>query len=97
RLRRRFPYTTLFRSMIVTLRGFALVPLLAPTSVTIAMLTREMPDISWSGMLPYGLAASLILLLVGWRRENPALVALRDEIGDSTDRKSTRLNSSHVK
>src|SRR5690606_3357666 len=38
----------------------------------------------WSGMLPYGLAASLILLLVGWRRENPALVALRDEIGDST-------------
>ncbi|MDY3197588.1 MAG: hypothetical protein RBT58_04360 [Pseudomonadaceae bacterium] len=70
--------------MIATLRGFALVPLLAPTSVTIAMLTREMPDISWSGMLPYGLAASLILLLVGWRRENPALVALRDEIGDST-------------
>lgn len=70
--------------MVATLRGFALVPLLAPTSVTIAMLTREMPGISWAGMLPYGLAAAVILLLVGWRRENPALVRLRDDIGDST-------------
>jgi hypothetical protein len=70
--------------MVTTLRGFALVPLIAPTSVTIAMITREMPELSWAGMLPYGLAASVLLLLVGWRRENRSLVALRDDIADST-------------
>lgn len=70
--------------MLATLRGFALVPLVAPTSVTIAMLTREMPELSWAGMLPYGLAAAVLLLLVGWRRENRNLVALRDHIGDGT-------------
>lgn len=70
--------------MLATLRGFALVPLVAPTSVTIAMLTREMPELSWAGMLPYGLSAAVLLLLVGWRRENRALVALRDHIGDGT-------------
>src|SRR5690606_21761164 len=70
--------------MLATLRGFALVPLVAPTSVTIAMLTREMPELSWAGMLPYGLTAAVLLLLVGWRRENRNLVALRDHIGDGT-------------
>lgn len=70
--------------MVTTLRGFALVPLLAPTSVTIAMITREMPELSWAGMLPYGLAASVLLLLVGWRRENRSLVELRDSIDDHT-------------
>ena len=70
--------------MVATLRGFALVPLLAPTSVTIAMITREMPELSWAGMVPYGLAASIMLLLIGWRRENRNLVALREDIGDTT-------------
>jgi len=70
--------------MVTTLRGFALVPLIAPTSVTIAMITREMPELTWAAMLPYGLAASVLLLLVGWRRENPSLVALRDNIDDPT-------------
>lgn len=70
--------------MVATLRGFALVPLIAPTSVTIAMITREMPELTWAGMLPYGLAASVLLLLVGWRRENRRLVALRESIGDSS-------------
>src|SRR5690606_20158552 len=70
--------------MLATLRGFALVPLVAPTSVIIAMLTREVPALSWAGMLPYGLTAAVLLLLVGWRRENRNLVALRDHIGDGT-------------
>ena len=70
--------------MVATLRGFALVPLVAPTSVTIAMISREMPELTWFGMLPYGLAASLLLLLVGWRRENRSLVTLRESIGDSS-------------
>jgi hypothetical protein len=52
--------------LISTLRGFALVPLIAPTSVAVAILTRELPQLSWSMLLPYGLAASVVLVVVGW-------------------------------
>lgn len=52
--------------LLSTLRGFALVPLIAPTSVAVAILTRELPQLSWSMLLPYGVVASLILIIVGW-------------------------------
>lgn len=68
--------------MVTTLRGFALVPLLAPTSVTIAMITREMPELTWSTMVPYGAAAALIMVVVGWRRETRGLLNLRESIDD---------------
>jgi hypothetical protein len=55
--------------LISTLRGFALVPLIAPTSVAVAILTRELPQLSWSMLLPYGLAASVVLVVVGWMLE----------------------------
>lgn len=58
------------RSVLVSaLRGFALVPLVAPTSVAVAILTRELPQLSWSMLLPYGLAASVVLIAVGWLLE----------------------------
>ena len=41
--------------MVTALRGFALVPLLAPTSVAVAILTRELPGLSWAALLPFGL------------------------------------------
>lgn len=70
--------------MVTTLRGFALVPLLAPTSVTIAIISREMPQLDWLSMLPYGAVAAALMILVGWRRETRGLLALRDSIGDSS-------------
>lgn len=70
--------------MVTTLRGFALVPLLAPTSVTIAIISREMPELSWNSMVPYGAVAAVMMILVGWRRETGGLLALRDSIGDSS-------------
>ncbi len=70
--------------MVTTLRGFALVPLLAPTSVTIAIISREMPDLSWSSMVPYGIVAAAMMIVVGWRRETQGLLNLRDCIGDSS-------------
>jgi hypothetical protein len=70
--------------MVTTLRGFALVPLLAPTSVTIAIITREMPELSWGALLPYGIVAAIMMIVVGWRRETQGLLDLRDSIGDST-------------
>lgn len=56
--------------LISTLRGFALVPLIAPTSVAVAIITREVPTLSWSGLLPYGIGSALLLLLVGWFLEH---------------------------
>lgn len=70
--------------MVTTLRGFALVPLLAPTSVTIAIISREMPQLSWSAMLPFGLVAALMMIGVGWYRETQGLIALRDSVGDAS-------------
>lgn len=58
------------RSVLISaLRGFALVPLVAPTSVAVAILTRKLPQLSWSVLLPYGLAASCVLVAVGWLLE----------------------------
>ncbi len=51
--------------LISTLRGFALVPLVAPTSVAVAIITREVPTLSWSGLLPYGIGSAVLLVLVG--------------------------------
>ena len=56
--------------MVTALRGFALVPLLAPTSVAVAILTRELPGLSWSALLPFGLLCAAILLVVGWTMDN---------------------------
>lgn len=55
------------RSVLISaLRGFALVPLVAPTSVAVAILTRELPQLSWSQLLPFGLVAGLLMVLIGW-------------------------------
>lgn len=64
--------------MVSALRGFALVPLLAPTSVAVAILTRELPGLSWNQLLPFGLLAALILLVAGWPVENRRLQHLLD-------------------
>lgn len=53
-----------------TLRGFALVPLIAPTSVAVAIITREVPQLSWSQLLPYSATAAAIFVLVGWLLEH---------------------------
>ncbi|TNE96619.1 MAG: hypothetical protein EP328_07720 [Gammaproteobacteria bacterium] len=58
------------RSVLISaLRGFALVPLVAPTSVAVAILTRELPQLSWSMLLPFGAAAAVVLIGVGWALE----------------------------
>ncbi|MDX1457195.1 MAG: hypothetical protein R3276_06375, partial [Marinobacter sp.] len=59
------------RSVLISvLRGFALVPLVAPTSVAVAIITREMPSLSWSQLLPFGVASALLMVLVGWLLEH---------------------------
>ncbi|MFC3609335.1 hypothetical protein [Stutzerimonas tarimensis] len=62
--------------MVTALRGFALVPLIAPTSVTVAILSRELPGLTWSALLPYGLLCALVLLVLGWPAETARLSLL---------------------
>jgi len=65
--------------LISSLRGFSLVPLVAPTSVAVAIITREMPSLSWSQLVPYGLVASLLLIGVGWVLEKRRFRAVSRE------------------
>lgn len=59
------------RSVLISvLRGFALVPLVAPTSVAVAIITREMPSLTWSQLLPFGIVAAFIMVVVGWLLEH---------------------------
>lgn len=60
------------------LRGFALVPLLAPTSITMAIIGREIPGLGWTDLLPFGALAALLLMLLSWRAEQSHLRALLD-------------------
>ena len=81
--------------MVTALRGFALVPLLAPTSVAVAILTRELPGLSWSTLLPFGLLGGLLLLLFGWPAENRRLQQLAEapdaDLGAQTQQPGGRL------
>ena len=78
--------TRWLRSILTsTLRGFALVPLIAPTSVAVAIITREVPSLSWAQMLPFTLVAALVFVGVGWMTEHRRLTAVsaqRTELRD---------------
>ena len=68
---------------------------LAPTSVAVAILTRELPGLSWGALLPFGLLGGAILLLFGWPTENRRLQQLvehsRIEAGDGSGKTSGSL------
>lgn len=63
--------------LVASLRGFALVPLLAPTSVAVAILTRELTGLTWAGLLPYGAIAATVLIIIGWHSDNFRLMKLQ--------------------
>ena len=69
--------TRWLRSILTsTLRGFALVPLIAPTSVAVAIITREVPSLGWAQMLPFTFIAALVFVAVGWVTEHRRFTAV---------------------
>lgn len=67
------------RSASAIQRGFSMVPLWSPISVTIVVLAGLIPDLSWFDFLPFGLALSVALVWVGRqvdRLQNPATKSL---------------------
>ena len=54
------------RMMTALLRGFALVPLWAPTSVNQALLLTLIPGLRWGELAAVGLAVAVPLMAFGW-------------------------------
>lgn len=62
------------RMSLAVLRGFCTVPLWAPTSVTIAIVLSSSLGLTWFDLLPLGIPATIIYLILGWafdRLTNP--------------------------
>lgn len=62
------------RSASAIQRGVSMVPLWSPVSLVIVLLSGLIPDIAWLDYLPFGVALSVTLILIGrWvdRLQNP--------------------------
>ncbi|MES9971788.1 MAG: hypothetical protein ABW092_17270 [Candidatus Thiodiazotropha sp.] len=47
-------------------RGFSVLPLASPFSITMALMLATIPDLRWQSLLPIGLATALLLIGLGW-------------------------------
>jgi hypothetical protein len=47
-------------------RGFSVLPLASPFSITMALMLATIPDLRWQSLLPIGLGAALTLIGLGW-------------------------------
>ena len=63
---RRLGEIRLRRMTLALLRGFSTIPLWSPITVSMAIVLSALPEVSWIQVFPYGLAFTLISLLIGW-------------------------------
>jgi hypothetical protein len=54
------------RMFVALLRGFAMVPLLSPLSITIAVVLSAMPQLRWIDLLPVAAVTAALLFALGW-------------------------------
>ncbi|MAS26546.1 MAG: hypothetical protein CMI08_17755 [Oceanospirillaceae bacterium] len=54
------------RMNLAIMRGFSLVPLASPFSITMAVMLATIPGLDWFSLLPLGLLTAGLLLLLGW-------------------------------
>ncbi len=54
------------RMLMAVLRGFALLPLVSPMGVGIAIVLASMPTLSWVQLYPYTFMAATMIFLLGW-------------------------------
>ncbi|WP_336175072.1 hypothetical protein [Alloalcanivorax xenomutans] len=54
------------RMMLSILRGFALVPLLSPLGVTMAVMLSNMPSLRWHTIAPVALPTAVLMFAMGW-------------------------------
>lgn len=54
------------RMTIAAMRGMSTVCMWSPTSVTIALVITAMPELRWIDIMPIGICATVIVMLIGW-------------------------------
>lgn len=54
------------RMTLAVLRGVSGVVLWSPLTIAMALVLSVMPNVTWQGLLPYGLASAVTFLVVGW-------------------------------
>ena len=63
------------RMTLAMMRGFCSLPMWSPITVTIALITASIPELTWAGMVIYSAPMAVLFLLMGWlmdRRAYPA-------------------------
>lgn len=54
------------RMLSALLRGFSVLTMWAPTSVTMALILALLPSLTWARQLPVGMGLVVLLLVLGW-------------------------------
>ncbi|MCC5858999.1 MAG: hypothetical protein JJT90_12640 [Ectothiorhodospiraceae bacterium] len=54
------------RMFTAMIRGFSVIPLGSPLTITLALILSIVPGVRWWQVLPYGWATMLLILLLGW-------------------------------
>jgi len=54
------------RMMLAMLRGFSMVPLASPLSITVAVILSNMPYLTWLDLAPLALPTVAIVFVLGW-------------------------------
>ena len=54
------------RMLVAVLRGFALVPLISPLGIALAVILSTMPQVRWANLFPVALGTALLLFVIGW-------------------------------
>jgi len=54
------------RMIIAILRGYGMVPLVSPLSITLAVILSSMPQLNWMDIVPLVFPTAAIVFLIGW-------------------------------
>lgn len=54
------------RMSLALLRGFSVLPLASPFSITMTLMLATIPDLHWLSLLPIGILTAALMILLGW-------------------------------
>lgn len=75
------------RMLVAILRGFALIPLVSPLGIALAVILSSFPHLRWITLFPYALGTALLLFGIGWIHDRVTAPGhLADLVPPRTDR-----------
>ncbi|RFA39352.1 hypothetical protein [Alkalilimnicola ehrlichii] len=54
------------RMFVAMLRGFAMVPLISPLGISLAVILSALPQLTWFAIAPYAFATAALMFVLGW-------------------------------